>query len=97
VIISGGAGATGAGGAPGGAGGAGGGLNLSGSAASGTTPGAAGGTIALTAVGSSAAPHILCGNGVPASTTPNGSLYLRMDGGAGSTLYVRESGAWVAK
>jgi hypothetical protein len=51
----------------------------------------------LSAIGSSPAPHIICGNGVPSASVPNGSLYLRMDGGAGSTLYVREVGAWVAK
>jgi hypothetical protein len=40
---------------------------------------------------------ILTGTGVPSMTAPNGSLYTRQDGGAGSTLYVREAGAWVAK
>lgn len=42
-------------------------------------------------------PTITTGTGVPASEQPDGSLYLRSDGGAGSTLYVREAGAWVAK
>jgi hypothetical protein len=43
------------------------------------------------------------GTGTPegAVTAPVGSLYLRKDGGAGSTLYVKESGTgntgWVAK
>jgi hypothetical protein len=43
------------------------------------------------------------GTGSPQSvvTAPVGSIYLRDDGGAGSTLYVKESGTgntgWVAK
>lgn len=44
---------------------------------------------------------ILTGTGVPAVAAPVGSLYLRTDGGAGSTLYIKESGTgtsgWVAK
>ena len=42
-------------------------------------------------------PRIIQGTGAPTVTAPDGSLYLRTDGGAGSTLYVRETGAWVAK
>jgi hypothetical protein len=44
-------------------------------------------------------PLILVGEGSPASTleAPNGSLYLRSDGAAGSTLYVREAGNWSVK
>jgi hypothetical protein len=42
-------------------------------------------------------PQILSGTGVPTMPVTNGSLYLRLDGVAGSTLYVREAGAWVAK
>lgn len=44
-----------------------------------------------------------CGAGTPEGvvTAPVGSLYTRTDGGAGTTLYVKESGAgntgWVAK
>lgn len=44
-----------------------------------------------------------CGSGSPESvvTAPIGSLYTRTDGGAGTTLYVKESGSgntgWVAK
>ena len=44
-----------------------------------------------------------CGSGTPegAVTAPVGSLFTRTDGGAGTTLYVKESGAgntgWVAK
>src|SRR5262245_11133 len=40
---------------------------------------------------------IFTGAGPPAVSAPNGSLYLRTDGGSGSTLYVRENGAWAAK
>ncbi len=46
---------------------------------------------------------VSAGTGTPESsvTAPVGSLYLRTDGGASSTLYVKESGAgntgWVAK
>jgi hypothetical protein len=42
-------------------------------------------------------PTITTGTGAPSHSAPDGSLYLRTDGGAGSTLYVREAGAWVAK
>lgn len=46
--------------------------------------------------------QILTGGGEPALTAAVGSLYLRTDGGAGSTLYVKESspagtGGWAAK
>lgn len=37
------------------------------------------------------------GTGVPTHTADDGTLFLRSDGGAGTTLYVREVGAWVAK
>ena len=40
---------------------------------------------------------IFSGTGVPTFAAGNGSLYLRQDGAEGSTLYVRERGAWVAK
>ena len=44
---------------------------------------------------------ILTGSGAPSVSAPVGSLYTRTDGGAGSTLYVKESGTdssgWVAK
>ncbi|BEV02194.1 hypothetical protein [Novosphingobium olei] len=46
---------------------------------------------------------VLTGTGSPAGvvSAPVGSLYTRSDGGAGSTLYVKESGTgssgWVAK
>lgn len=40
---------------------------------------------------------ITSGAGVPTSTPPNGSLYLRNDGSFGTTYYVREGGIWVPK
>ena len=44
---------------------------------------------------------ILTGSGAPSVAAPVGSLYLRTDGGADTTLYVKESGTdasgWVAK
>jgi len=54
------------------------------------------GTSAGIELGSSG-PTITTGTGAPSHSAPNGSVYLRTDGGAGSTLYVRETGAWVAK
>jgi len=56
----------------------------------------AAGTTAGIELGSSG-PTITTGTGAPSHSAPDGSLYLRTDGGAGSTLYVRETGAWVAK
>jgi hypothetical protein len=41
--------------------------------------------------------QMLSGSGVPTMTAPNGSVYLRTDGGPGSTFYVREGGFWVPK
>lgn len=34
------------------------------------------------------------GAGVPATTPPNGSMYLRTDGDENSTIYMRVGGAW---
>ena len=51
------------------------------------------GKIALTATGV----QILSGSGPPVDDAPDGSIYLRADGAAGSTLYVREAGSWIAK
>lgn len=54
-------------------------------------------------LGGAAGPSVITGTGSPQSavTAPVGSLYLRTDGGAGSTLYVKESGTgntgWAAK
>jgi hypothetical protein len=42
-------------------------------------------------------PYITQGEGVPTAALPSGSIYLRTDGGAGTTLYVREGAAWTAK
>lgn len=53
--------------------------------------------------GSAALTRIKGGVGTPegAVTAPVGSLYLRLDGGAGTTLYVKESGTgntgWIGK
>ena len=46
-----------------------------------------------------ATPVIVAGAGSPSAdlALPNGSLYLRSDGGEGSTFYVREEGRWTAK
>lgn len=41
--------------------------------------------------------QMLSGTGVPTMTAPNGSVYLRTDGGPGSTFYVREGGFWIPK
>jgi hypothetical protein len=47
--------------------------------------------------------RLLSGSGSPEGvvTAPVGTLYLRDDGGAGTTLYVKESGTgntgWIAK
>jgi len=38
--------------------------------------------------------RVLHGATAPSATAPNGSLYLRTDGDASTTLYVRASGAW---
>lgn len=48
--------------------------------------------IELTASG----PQIQNGAGAPTSTPPNGSFYLRNDGAANTTAYVRAAGAWSA-
>ena len=44
----------------------------------------------------SSGPTIRSGTGAPSHTPPNGSLYLRTDGTATTTLYVRAGGAWTA-
>jgi len=51
----------------------------------------------LKASGGAPTVDVSSGTGVPVTTPANGSLFLRTDGGAGSTLYIREGGAWVAK
>ena len=40
-------------------------------------------------------PTITSGSGAPSATEPNGSVYLRTNGAAASTIYARVSGAWV--
>ena len=42
----------------------------------------------------SADPSITSGSGAPSAAEPNGSIYLRTDGTAGTLLYRRISGAW---
>ena len=44
----------------------------------------------------SSGPTITSGTGAPSHTPPNGSIYLRTDGTASTTLYVRAAGAWTA-
>jgi hypothetical protein len=41
-------------------------------------------------------PTITTGVGVPSASEPNGSIYMRVDGIASTTLYVRAAGAWSA-
>jgi len=42
----------------------------------------------------SPASRILTGTGAPSATAPNGSIYLRTDGDASSTVYVRAGNVW---
>jgi len=49
---------------------------------------------ATTALGSS--PTLSSGSGAPSAAEPDGSVYLRTDGGVGTTLYTRYSSTWVA-
>jgi hypothetical protein len=42
----------------------------------------------------STSPTLTSGSGAPSASAPNGSIYLRTNGGAASTLYARISGAW---
>lgn len=45
----------------------------------------------------SAAPTVTSGTGVPATTEPNGSIFLRTDGAnADQAIYARIGGSWVA-
>lgn len=48
--------------------------------------------VASLIVGAGASPTITSGAGAPGSTQPNGSLYLRTNGGASTRLYVSEGG-----
>ena len=61
------------------------------------------GRLTLTNVGTtggielgSSGPTITSGSGAPSHTPPNGSIYLRTDGTASTTLYVRAGGSWTA-
>lgn len=57
-----------------------------------------GGVTATTVTGTtvrtngSSGPTWTAGNGAPATTTPRGSMYSRLDGGVGTTLYVSQGG-----
>ena len=44
----------------------------------------------------SGGPTITTGTGAPSHSAPNGSVYLRQDGTAATTLYIRAGGAWSA-
>lgn len=44
----------------------------------------------------SSGPTITSGTGAPSHSAPNGSIWLRTDGTASTTLYVRAAGAWSA-
>lgn len=43
------------------------------------------------------AQHLFFGEGVPTFTPPGRALYVRLDGGTSTTLYVYEGASWVAK
>ena len=43
-----------------------------------------------------ASPSITSGTGAPSAAEPNGSVYLRTDGTAATTIYRRAAGAWSA-
>jgi len=42
-------------------------------------------------------PYILAGTGAPTFTAPQGSMYIRIDGGAGARLYMNSTGSttWI--
>jgi hypothetical protein len=42
-------------------------------------------------------PYICAGTGAPTFTAPQGSLYIRIDGGAGARLYMNSTGSttWI--
>jgi hypothetical protein len=40
-------------------------------------------------------PTVTSGSGAPSASEPNGSVYLRTNGAAANTLYMRIGGAWV--
>jgi hypothetical protein len=49
-------------------------------------------TVYLNAPGTTNTTKIIAGNGAPNVAAPVGSLYTRLDGGAGTSLYIKESG-----
>lgn len=49
------------------------------------------------AVGDGDTVRVYKGYGVPTLAASVGSLYQRLDGGANTTLYVKEASGWVAK
>jgi hypothetical protein len=56
-----------------------------------------GGSINLSSIAAGTdAPSILCGTGIPSLSAVNGSIYLRVNGTASTTLYVRAGGSWSA-
>ena len=42
-------------------------------------------------------PYIVAGTGAPTFTAPQGSMYIRIDGGAGARLYMNSTGSttWI--
>ena len=70
----------------------------SGSLATAVTFDTGGGVTATTVTGTTvrtnggSGPTWTAGNGAPATTTPRGSMYSRLDGGVGTTLYVSQGG-----
>jgi hypothetical protein len=44
--------------------------------------------------GGGAGGGILSGTGAPSAASPNGTIYVRTDGGPSTTLYVRAGGSW---
>jgi len=48
-------------------------------------------------IASASQPYILAGTGAPTFTAPQGSMYIRIDGGAGARLYMNSTGSttWI--
>lgn len=46
---------------------------------------------------SASQPYLVAGTGAPTFTAPQGSMYIRIDGGAGARLYMNSTGSttWV--
>lgn len=63
------------------------------------TPGSASGITDFAKISLANGPYIYSGSGAPTNDDPVGSVYLRTDGSAGATLYVKEAsgaGGWAA-